>query len=522
MRNNLKHIGFLLSCMILMMLDVNGQNPSYKQGISFKTLFLDYQSQNGGTIEAFKDYHHGFEIGYQRKIANKVNLNIPLKIGVVGDYNTSIGKTDKCLHKAVGGLDAQLQYQFYNSTNKIVPYLFTGIGGVAEKEGKFNLQTPFGVGVNFRAANNAYINLQSEYRYSFETNRNNLQHGLGFVYLWGGSGEETSKEEKDVKAEKMDRDNDGVEDKLDLCPDIAGLEKLNGCPDSDKDGIADFQDDCPNEAGSRNLNGCPDSDGDGVADKNDDCPKLVGTITNKGCPENTMVKDADKDGIADDMDKCPNVAGTKDNGGCPSSDKDSDGVEDKLDRCPDVAGLVNLAGCPDKDADGIADPDDKCPTKAGPKVYGGCPDTDGDGLDDSIDKCPNTKGTVASNGCPDISVEDRRTLDVAMRSVQFETGKATLKAESFTILKQIGDILKRYPDYNLSISGHTDNTGSAVANQDLSEKRAKACYDYLITQKVDPSRLSHAGYGESRPISDNTSENGRTLNRRVEFTLNPR
>ena len=100
-------------------------------------------------------------------------------------------------------------------------------------------------------------------------------------------------------------------------------------------------------------------------------------------------------------------------------------------------------------------------------------DTDGDGLDDSIDKCPNTPGTVASNGCPDITVEDRKTLDVAMRAVQFETGKATLKAESFVILRQISSILSRYPDYNLVIAGHTDNTGSSIANQELSEKEQK-------------------------------------------------
>jgi OmpA-OmpF porin, OOP family len=517
----MKNIFTFLFCLSVLC-TLSAQNPKYKNGISFKKLFLDYQSQNGGSIDAFKDYHHGFEIGYNRNLGEKLQLVVPFKFGTVAQFNTSTNKSDDCLHKQVAGLDAQLQYIFTNAKNNIVPYLMAGVGGVQEFQGDFNAQVPFGVGINFKAASNAYINIQSEYRYSFATNRNNLQHGIGFTYLWGGSGEEIMEEKKDDMSmdSPKDQDKDGIEDKLDLCPDIPGLKAMNGCPDSDLDSVADFQDSCPNTAGSKDLKGCPDTDNDGVADNVDNCPNLAGPAANKGCPLTN--NDTDNDGVPNDKDKCPDFFGSKDNDGCPLADKDGDGVADKADRCPDVKGITSLGGCPDKDNDGIADPDDKCPSAAGPKVYNGCPDSDGDGLNDSIDKCPHTAGTVASNGCPDIAIEDKRTLDVAMRAVQFETGKATLKAESYIVLKQIANILNRYPDYNLAIAGHTDNTGSSVANQDLSEKRAKACHDYLITQKVDPSRLSHAGYGESRPVSDNASENGRTLNRRVEFNLNPR
>jgi len=139
-----------------------------------------------------------------------------------------------------------------------------------------------------------------------------------------------------------------------------------------------------------------------------------------------------------------------------------------------------------------------------------------------LDKCPNTKGPVSNNGCPEISKEDKKTLDVAMRAVQFETGKATLKQESYGILKQVANILTRYPDYNLMINGHTDNIGSPVANQDLSEKRAKACLEFLALQGIAKGKMNALGYGESRPISDNNTEIGRSLNRRVEFTLIPK
>src|SRR5690606_40202360 len=141
---------------------------------------------------------------------------------------------------------------------------------------------------------------------------------------------------------------------------------------------------------------------------------------------------------------------------------------------------------------------------------------------DPDDDCPFAAGIEANNGCPEIKKEDRDLLELAMRAVQFDLGKATLRPESFKILDQISSILSRYKDYNLSISGHTDNTGNPLTNQRLSENRAKSCYEYLISKGVNPSRLSYAGYGESVPIADNQSAEGRSLNRRVEFTLVPR
>ena len=81
--------------------------------------------------------------------------------------------------------------------------------------------------------------------------------------------------------------------------------------------------------------------------------------------------------------------------------------------------------------------------------------------------------------------------------------------------------MQRYPDFKMMISGHTDNVGSAELNQSLSEKRAKACYDYLSKHNISSYRLSYAGFGESRPISTNETEKGRSLNRRVEFNLIP-
>lgn len=505
----------LCTVMVLSTNDLLGQNTQYPMGISFKALFMDYQTTNGGSFSNFKDYHNGFEIAWSKSLQDKLNLVVPFKIGIVNNDNYDINKFDqgRTLHKTVYGLDAQIQYQFFKPEKEIVPYVLAGLGFVNETDGKFNLQAPLGAGLQFKVAPNAYITLQSEYRLSFTEGRTNFHHGLGFIYLVGKGEAKEMKEEKEI----MDSDGDGVADNLDLCPEVVGLKDLNGCPDSDGDGIADYQDKCPDVAGVKALAGCPDTDGDGITDAEDKCPDVAGLAENNGCPN----ADRDNDGIPDSADKCPDMAGPADNGGCPQADRDMDGVPDAQDLCPDQKGTVKTNGCPDTDGDGIRNRDDKCPTTFGPAVYNGCPDTDGDGIHDGRDRCPNTAGPVSTNGCPEISKADKETLNIAMRAVQFDTGRSTLKSESFGVLKQIADIMRRYPDYNLMVSGHTDNTGSATANQKLSERRAKACYEFLTTQGISATRLNFAGYGESRPISDNNSLRGRSLNRRVEFNLVP-
>ena len=516
----MKRIITICFCLFFLALgnDSKAQNTQYRTGITFKALSMDYQSQNDGSFTRFKDYHSGFEIAYSRNIQDKINLVVPFKIGVVNTDKFNLNKFDqgRTLHKTVYGLDAQVQYQFYTPEKEIVPYLLAGIGFVGENEGEFNMQAPLGLGVQIKIAPNAHIVMQGEYRISFTEGRNNLHYGLGFNYLIGKG---LPPVEDDNDDDILDSDGDGVIDNLDLCPQITGLSELNGCPDKDGDGIADYQDKCPGEPGLKALAGCPDSDGDGISDAEDKCPEIAGVVANDGCPD----EDRDNDGVPNATDRCPDVAGPASNGGCPVvvSDADKDGVPDAQDLCPNLFGSATASGCPDRDGDGTPDNDDKCPNTFGPSVYNGCPDTDGDGIDDSRDRCPNTAGPVSTNGCPEIAVEDQKVLDIAMRAVEFDSGRSTIKSESFSVLRQIADIMSRYSDYNLMISGHTDNTGTATANQKLSERRAKACYEYLTTQGISSNRLNFAGYGESRPISDNNSLKGRSLNRRVEFNLVP-
>lgn len=254
-----------------------------------------------------------------------------------------------------------------------------------------------------------------------------------------------------------------------------------------------------------------DRDGDGVPDEMDKCPDIAGYLAFDGCP------DTDKDGIPDAEDECPDVVGPKATKGCP--DSDADGIADNVDDCPDKPGPIQFNGCPDTDGDGIPDNKDECPTQKGPTAFNGCPDTDLDGVEDRKDKCPNTPGPARNFGCPEIQAEEKKVLEFAMRAVQFELGKATLLKESNKMLDQIVGLMKKYPDYGLIISGHTDNTGNDDLNQSLSERRAQTCYEYLKSKGISPLRMSYAGFGETQPLYDNKTGEGRKLNRRVEFNM---
>lgn len=246
---------------------------------------------------------------------------------------------------------------------------------------------------------------------------------------------------------------------------------------------------------------------------------LVGDFAKDQPEPEPMISDRDRDRVPDEVDDCPDVAGLIGLSGCP--DADQDGVADQEDDCPLLAGSPNLRGCPDTDGDGLIDPQDDCPEQAGPAGNRGCPvqDADQDGVPDAEDRCPTSPGTAANAGCPEIEADDQQVLDLAMQAVNFETGSATLTAGSLGILDQIVAILRRYPDYYMAIGGHTDSVGSATSNQDLSERRAKACYDYLVSQGIDAARLTYQGYGESEPIADNRYRDGREENRRVEFDI---
>ena len=324
------------------------------------------------------------------------------------------------------------------------PYAQVGGGYAAiDNEGKF--RTLVGAGANFWFTDNIGLNLQTAYHPTMksESTENYFQHALGITIKFG----------------KQDRDNDGVADKDDKCPDVAGKPELNGCPDADGDGITDAEDACPDVFGLKEFNGCPDTDGDGIADKDDECPEVAGKPELKGCP------DADNDGIADKDDKCPQQAGPKENNGCP---------------------------WPDRDGDGVLDKDDECPEEAGP---------------------------ASNKGCPEVTQEVQTQLNSFAKTILFDVGKSTIRPESATVLNNIVDVLNKYKNSKFSVEGYTDTSGNKDKNQRLSEDRAYSVKAYLVDKGINPARLSAKGFGPEKPIASNKTKKGRELNRRVEINL---
>ena len=286
----------------------------------------------------------------------------------------------------------------------------------------------------------------------------NTAIGVGLGALVGGIiGALTNRCEEPEVMEDIDSDGDGVVDRLDQCPDTPSGVKVDykGCPlDSDGDGVYDYLDSCPGT------------------------PRGV-RVDNQGCPV-----DSDGDGVYDDTDQCPNTPRgvSVDNRGCPL-DSDGDGVYDYLDRCPNTPGGVRV--------------DNQ-----------GCPiDSDGDGVYDDMDRCPGTPKGVSVNevGC------------WVLKDVYFDTNKWDIKSQFYPSLDEVVEVLNNNPGLKVEIQGHTDNVGSAKYNQTLSEKRAKAVMEYIIKKGIDKDRLSAVGYGLTRPVSDNSTPEGRSLNRRTQI-----
>ncbi|MCL7762422.1 OmpA family protein [Polaribacter sp. Z014] len=345
-------------------------------------------------------------------------------------------------------VDAIVKYDVNNlvgQTGWFDPYVYLG-GGYTSVDSTGEGMLNVGLGFNTWFNENLGLNFQTGTKKGFSDNvRSHYQTSLGLVIKFGGT----------------DTDGDGVYDKEDACPEVAGLKEFNGCPDADGDGVKDSDDACPNVAGLAAMNGCPDADGDGVADKDDMCPNSKGTKANKGCP------DSDGDGVVDKDDKCASVAGPAANSGCPWPDSDGDGVLDKDDKCPKVAGVASQGGCPELV----------------------------------------------------ITKKDIEVLNFTAKSILFNSGKSTFKAGVTKQLDAVVAIMNKNAKANFAIGGHTDSTGSAAINLRLSEKRAKAVESYLEQNGISSSRLEAKGFGSQYPVDSNTTRTGRANNRRVEIKV---
>ncbi|MBL4636860.1 MAG: OmpA family protein [Kofleriaceae bacterium] len=216
--------------------------------------------------------------------------------------------------------------------------------------------------------------------------------------------------------------------------------------------------------------------------------------------------DLDGDCIPNADDQCPDdkevFNGIDDADGCPEVDSDGDGIVGSADRCPDHAedldGFEDADGCPDEDndSDGFADANDTCPLR---------PET--------------TNGFEDLDGCPDEVPEQVQLFTGVIHGIHFEHSSAEIRPESTDVLDAAVKVFKEYEALRIEVSGHTDPIGSEGINSSLSRRRADAVKWYLVDHGIEAHRIATLGYGASKPVADNESEQGRAKNRRIEFRL---
>ena len=487
---------------------VSGQNEDNKWSLSLFGNLYEYNGDLENRFFSLKNLRLNAGLGFEvnRFLSSSFDANSHFSYGQMDGAQPN---TSKFFSADMFTADLGIRYKLYNGKilkkeALIGPYLDFGIGGTyAHTQGNgsyqqnfdekyFDLNVNAGFGVRVRLAEQIYGFAQTRFHYylndkydgsglpwSLETNNDvndaYLENSLGFIFEIGKA---------------KDGDGDGIADRKDLCPETP----LNIKVDSD---------------------GCPlDSDGDGVADFNDECPEVLGTIALKGCP------DLDGDGITNLKDKCPEVAGLAKFQGCP--DTDGDGIDDRNDKCPEVIGLTKFEGCPDTDQDGVEDRFDKCLGTLSnyPVNVDGCAkDSDGDGVVDGEDVCLETVGLIDNKGCPEVKEEVIERLQYAAEHVNFELGSDKLTVKSLKSLEEVAAIMKEYPEYELTVEGHTDAQGDDDKNLELSKKRAHSCVEQLKQLGIAEDKMSDEGYGETNPIAPNTTRSGRAKNRRVEFEL---
>ncbi len=309
---------------------------------------------------------------------------------------------------------------------------------------------------------------------------------------------------------------------------------LNQLADSDGDGLTDLEEIMIYHTDPYNA----DSDGDGLTDGEE--VRIYGTDPNNPDTDgdgltdgdevhkyhtNPRLADTDGDGLTDGEEV---KAGTD-----PlSRDTDGDGISDydeihkyhtdPLKKDTDGDGISDYDEIfvyhtnpllKDTDGDGVDDGTEIKVLHTNPLN----PDTDGDGVLDGQDGCPLEPGPKSNNGCPEVPFTVGQRLDLPR--IEFETGKWDILPQSFAPLNQLVGLLTKYPGMKVSIQGHTDNTGDSLANERLSMNRANSVRSWLIEHGISAERLEARGYGQSRPITTNSTDAGREINRRIEFII---
>jgi len=368
----------------------------------------------------------------------------------------------------------------------------------------YDLFIPLGVGLEVKLTNSLLLDISGGYSLTFTDDLdyfNNVDSpadgyndgfwnfGVGLVFT-GESGNSDSDldgltldQEKTIgtNAEIPDTDGDGLIDGLEF--NQYKTDPL--ATDTDGDGLSDNDEVKNFTTNPKNV----DSDNDGLSD---------GEEINNYHTDPLRV-DSDFDGISDSDE----IFNTKTD--ATKSDTDHDGLKDgdekdKYKTSPLLA---------DTDTDGISDGDEVLKYNTNPTKI----DTDGGTTND---KEEITRGSNPLNPEDDIILDVE--APIVLDGVTFETGRADLTPESEKMLLRVLNTLNAYPKMKVEIRGYTDNVGKASNNLALSQRRANSVRYWVLNKGVNPDRVVAKGYGEGNPIADNSTKEGRRLNRRIEFS----
>lgn len=483
-------------------LSVSAQDVNQKWALWLGTGCLEYKGELGDQFLTYEDAKLGFTGAITRYLNKSFDAGFELGYHLIDE---SGGAQDRWqIFGSVLSTTANMYYKLNNgyllSQNSIIqPYLKVGVGAMtaftkgvsADNNKPYNHTKPalaltYGFGAKVRISERLDFfgeisdNLISsdEFDASTSTPRNDSfrKISFGLIFRFG---------------KPKDDDKDGVPNRKDECPDTPLGAKVDekGCPiDTDLDGVIDFYDECVDVPGVKELKGCPDADGDGVKDEDDKCPETPEgvKVDENGCP------DTDNDGVKDENDECPNTPeGTK----------------------------VNAQGCPDSDGDGVKDSEDKCPdTEEGVKVdQRGCP-TDSEKEIDSDSETYIEADIIIE---PNTRLHDYPELMEKFQPVYFKTNSAAIEVSEIKKLTKMVALMKKYPIIkNVLLSGHADPRGEENYNMKLSERRALAVQNYMLTHKVEKKRVIIKAFGEAMPVSKKIGAKAYKKDRRVEFELN--
>ena len=380
-----------------------------------------------------------------------------------------------------------------------------------------------------------------------------------------------------------DKDGDGITDASDKCPDTAGIAEFEGCPDTDSDGLMDSEDECPEEAGPADNKGCPvtDRDGDGVEDAKDNCPDEKGIIANNGCPERPLVISA-KDKITGEVLPNTEVAllsngqivktGTTNSFGIVEFSDVQAGdytIEGKLYNVNLQPAQIKVSEFNSSEAvQKTIYYDDPNFILQGKVFYCNSTKTIPNVTLNLKNNADNFMKSTNSdvNGVFTLVLSNRTTYElyakkesflsqvvdvdannydraksvfvrlevcaeevkcgesIRLNNILYDSNSSFIREDAKADLTKVVQFMKDNTAAKIELSSHTDSKGRASYNLSLSEKRARAAADYIISQGIAASRVTGRGYGETRLLNNcadgvRCSASEHQINRRTEFKV---